>query len=180
MVTSPTVAPDATKGASIFLVSRQKESCEVIFFYLETTRRGHGEILPIAAKTGNETCWAYVTPTHNFIPSHITDLTGISMRDRNMFHKGKKSYKFINKRCPLKLCGVLTTKYHSCWAQHPYIWHTYITETYQRRQPFWKFEWKTDQLFWYIMFKQNRCSLTERAMMDTKKNLLSEMSWKKQ
>ena len=97
MIPAPIVAPDATKGAGTILVSKQKESHEVIFD-LETTGRGHdAEIIQIAAKAGNETFSAYITPCQHYIPSHITDLTGISMRDRNMFHKGKKVKVFQQK-----------------------------------------------------------------------------------
>ena len=48
------------------------------------------DIIQIAAKHGDKTFSEYVIPSSGFISNRITDLTGISMRDGNMFSKGER------------------------------------------------------------------------------------------
>jgi DNA polymerase III alpha subunit (gram-positive type) len=69
----------------------QAEEITEVIFDLETTGRGFKpQIIQIAAKHGEASFCQYVAPPDGFIPAHITDLTGIYIRDQNMFAKGER------------------------------------------------------------------------------------------
>ena len=80
--------PSATTEPIITTV--EKNATEIVFD-LETTGRGvKPDIIQIAAKNGDDIFSVYVRPSQGYIPQNITDLTGISMRDNNMFSKGER------------------------------------------------------------------------------------------
>ena len=84
MIPAPTSKPDSVQ------INQESDITKVVFD-LETTGRGFKpEVIQIATKYGDEQFSAYLSPKKHFIPSCITDLTGISMRDGNMFFKGEK------------------------------------------------------------------------------------------
>ena len=80
--------PTATRAPSITPVERYVEE---VFFDLETTGLGmKPNIIQIAAKTNCGDFEAYVKPLQGFIPKLITNKTGISIKDDNMFYNHEK------------------------------------------------------------------------------------------
>ena len=80
--------PTATRAPSITPVERYVEE---VFFDLETTGLGmKPNIIQIAAKTNCGDFDAYVKPLQGFIPKLITNKTGISIKDDNMFYNHEK------------------------------------------------------------------------------------------
>ena len=81
-IPSATIEPDMTPV--------EQDTVEIVFD-LETTGRGiKPDLIQIAVKNKDEMFNVYVRPCQGYIPANITDITGISMKDNNMFYKGEK------------------------------------------------------------------------------------------
>ena len=98
-----TVIPAPIVEPASAVITRDLETNEVVFDLETTGRCMKPDIIQIAAKHESETFSAYVLPTQHFIPSCITDITGISFRDGNMFFKGEKVDGIQLRRCFVKI-----------------------------------------------------------------------------